>query len=80
MKDRTIFTIGHSNHSIEQFVALLQQHGITALADVRSAPYSRFQVGADSGDIGDKGLTGAEGLKGHVISPYLNSLYNFLRE
>lgn len=42
MKDRTIFSIGHSNHSIEQFVALLQQHGITALADVRSAPYSRF--------------------------------------
>jgi uncharacterized protein (DUF488 family) len=43
MKDLTIFSIGHSNHSIEQFVALLRQHGITALADVRSAPYSRFQ-------------------------------------
>ncbi len=43
MRDRVIFSIGHSNHSIEQFVALLRQHGITALADVRSAPYSRFQ-------------------------------------
>jgi len=43
MKGRIIFSIGHSNHSIEQFVALLRQHGITALADVRSAPYSRFQ-------------------------------------
>ncbi len=42
MKGQTIFSIGHSNHSIEQFVALLRQHGITALADVRSAPYSRF--------------------------------------
>ena len=38
-----VLTIGHSNHSIEQFVALLRQHGVTALADVRSAPYSRFQ-------------------------------------
>jgi uncharacterized protein (DUF488 family) len=36
-----IFTIGHSNHSIGHFIGLLQQHGITALADVRSMPYSR---------------------------------------
>ena len=38
----SVLTIGHSNHSLETFVALLQQHGVTALADVRSAPYSRF--------------------------------------
>lgn len=37
-----IFSIGHSNQSIEQFVALLQQHGIRLLADIRSAPASRF--------------------------------------
>ncbi|NET57126.1 MAG: DUF488 domain-containing protein [Symploca sp. SIO2E6] len=37
-----LFTIGHSNHTIESFISLLQQHGITALADVRSHPYSRF--------------------------------------
>ena len=37
-----IFTIGHSTHPLEAFVALLQQHGITALADVRSSPFSRF--------------------------------------
>ncbi|BAY32597.1 hypothetical protein NIES2107_44860 [Nostoc carneum NIES-2107] len=37
-----IFTIGHSNHSIEAFMTLLQKHGITALADVRSHPYSRY--------------------------------------
>jgi uncharacterized protein (DUF488 family) len=36
-----IFTIGHSNHTIEQFIGLLQQHGITAIADVRSHPHSR---------------------------------------
>jgi uncharacterized protein (DUF488 family) len=38
----TIYTIGHSNHSIDQFVALLKGAGITALADVRSRPYSRY--------------------------------------
>lgn len=38
----TVFTVGHSNHSLEEFVALLQQHGVSAVADVRSAPYSRF--------------------------------------
>ena len=37
-----VLTVGHSNHSLEAFVALLQQHAVTALADVRSAPYSRF--------------------------------------
>lgn len=36
-----MFTIGHSNHSIEQFLNLLNQHGVTAIADVRSSPYSR---------------------------------------
>jgi len=39
---RSVFTIGHSNHRTEQFVALLQMHGITALCDVRSKPYSQF--------------------------------------
>ena len=37
----TVFTIGHSTHSQERFIALLLQHGITALCDVRSKPYSR---------------------------------------
>lgn len=37
-----IFTIGHSNHSIEKFISLLQKYGITAVADVRSHPYSRY--------------------------------------
>ncbi|MFM1842571.1 MAG: hypothetical protein RLZZ490_1307 [Cyanobacteriota bacterium] len=37
-----LFTIGHSNHSPEKFIELLEFHGITALADVRSLPYSRY--------------------------------------
>lgn len=37
-----LFTIGHSNHNIKTFIELLQKHEITALADVRSHPYSRY--------------------------------------
>ena len=37
-----VLTVGHSNHSPGKFVGLLQAHGVTAVADVRSAPYSRF--------------------------------------
>lgn len=37
-----ILTIGHSNHGIEHFVALLRSHDVSAVADVRSAPFSRY--------------------------------------
>ena len=39
---QTIYTIGHSDHSIEEFLALLQGHGVAVLVDVRSQPYSRW--------------------------------------
>jgi uncharacterized protein (DUF488 family) len=37
-----LFTIGHSNHPAEHFLDLLRRHGITAVADVRSKPYTRY--------------------------------------
>lgn len=36
-----VYTIGHSAHSTEKFLALLTGHQITVVADVRSQPYSR---------------------------------------
>lgn len=36
-----VFTIGHSTHPIEDFLALLGQHQIAILVDVRSFPSSR---------------------------------------
>jgi uncharacterized protein (DUF488 family) len=39
---REIYTIGHSNHSIDRFIELLTLHAVRAAADVRSHPYSRF--------------------------------------
>jgi uncharacterized protein (DUF488 family) len=38
----TIYTVGHSNLAAGAFLALLRQCGVTAIADVRSAPYSRY--------------------------------------
>lgn len=42
MSDNVVYTVGHSNHSIEAFVELLRSNGIEALVDVRTHPYSRF--------------------------------------
>lgn len=36
-----ILTIGHSTHTADRFLALLQAHGVTAIADVRRFPGSR---------------------------------------
>ena len=54
-----VFTIGHSNHALADFLAILQRHAVTMVADVRSAPYSRFNphfncqtLGEDLADAG----------------------------
>ena len=44
MGQRSIWTIGHSSHTIERFIALLQHHDIQVLADVRSKPGSRIHT------------------------------------
>ncbi len=36
-----LFTIGHSNHTLDAFISLLRRHGITELTDIRSSPYNR---------------------------------------
>ena len=38
----TLYSIGHSNVAAERLIALLEQHNIQTLCDVRSAPYSRY--------------------------------------
>ena len=46
----SVWTIGHSNQPVERFLALLERHGIEALADVRRFPGSRRwpQFGAEA--------------------------------
>jgi len=38
----TIYTVGHSSHTYEEFAGLLSAHGIEVVVDTRSAPYSRY--------------------------------------
>jgi len=37
-----LYTVGHSTHTIDRFIELLSMHEITAVCDVRSDPYSKF--------------------------------------
>jgi uncharacterized protein (DUF488 family) len=36
-----VMTIGHSTHTLEEFIRLLQAHGATCVVDVRTVPRSR---------------------------------------
>jgi uncharacterized protein (DUF488 family) len=53
-----VYTIGHSNHPIARLIELLRSHGITAVADVRSRPFSRFNPHVNR-DALTKSLDGA---------------------
>ncbi len=48
-----LFTIGHSNVALDDFLGLLQQHGIEAVADVRTVPRSRYVPHFNAGQLRD---------------------------
>ena len=56
-----IFTIGHSSQTFESFLTLLREHAISAIADVRSSPYSSHAPQFNTGIL-------RESLKGNEIS------------
>ncbi len=56
----TIFTIGHSTHSIEEFVEMLKAHDIKLVVYVRTIPKSRHNPQYNSDTL-------AAALKGHNI-------------
>lgn len=67
-----IFTVGHSTRPIEDFVALLEAHGVERVVDVRTVPRSRHnpQFGQDvlpgslaAAGIGYTHLPGLGGLR-----------------
>ena len=47
---RRIYSIGHSSHTIDEFLSILLQHKITSLVDVRGSPRSirNFQFNAEA--------------------------------
>jgi uncharacterized protein (DUF488 family) len=64
-----MFTIGHSTHSAERFVALLRAHGIELVCDVRRYPGSRrhpqFNAGSLTKTMNGAGIAYA-GLEGEL--------------
>ena len=56
-----LFTIGHSSHSLDRFLGLLDSHSVTVVSDVRSTPYSRrnpqFNREALSAELESRGIT-----------------------
>lgn len=51
MTFNTMMTIGHSTHQLPKLLALLRQHKVTAVADVRSVPASRFTPQHNQGSL-----------------------------
>ncbi len=67
-----ILTVGHSTRPIEDFIRLLQAHGVTLIADVRTIPRSRHNpqfnaealpASLEKAGIGYTHLTGLGGLR-----------------
>lgn len=50
-KNPKIYTLGHSNHQLEFFLKLLEDHKIEQLVDVRSAPFSKFSPHFNKNEI-----------------------------
>ena len=42
-----IFTIGHSNYSMERFLHMLRYFNINCIVDIRVTPYSKYNVQFD---------------------------------
>ena len=57
----TIFTVGHSTHPIDEFIAMLKAHGVKKLIDVRTVPKSRhnpqFNADALAASVRASGIT-----------------------
>ena len=60
MSGREVWTIGHSNRGLDDFLTVLRSHGIGLLADVRRFPGSRrlphFGAGALEAPLGAAGI------------------------
>ncbi|GAB1475498.1 DUF488 domain-containing protein [Bacillota bacterium] len=39
---KTVYTVGHSTISVEEFLSVVREYGINCIVDVRSTPYSKF--------------------------------------
>jgi len=72
-----VMTIGHSTHTLEEFIRLLQAHGGTCVVDVRTVPRSRHNPQFDKASL-SRSLKKA-GL-GYVHTPGLGGLRHAKRD
>jgi uncharacterized protein (DUF488 family) len=72
-----VMTIGHSTHTLEDFIRLLQAHGATCVVDVRTVPCSRHNPQFDKASL-PRSLKKA-GL-GYVHTPGLGGLRHAKRD
>ncbi len=42
MTQQRLYTVGHSNQRVEEFLSLLRQHDVNCIVDVRSMPASKY--------------------------------------
>ena len=63
----TFYTIGHSTHSIDEFIELLKAYTITQLVDIRSVPGSRHNPQYGQAAL-QKSLT-ESGISYHYLKP-----------
>ncbi len=72
-----VMTVGHSTHTLEEFIRLLQAHGATCVVDVRTVPRSRhnpqFNKASLPGSLKKAGL-------GYVHMPGLGGLRHAKRD
>ena len=60
----TVYTIGHSAHSYEEFAKLARRPRIEVVVDTRSAPYSRYAFRSSTAKFFRRSLAGC----GHQVS------------
>lgn len=53
-RKKRMFTIGHSTRSINDFIALLKDYGITSVVDIRTIPRSLHNPQFNAGTLGKK--------------------------
>jgi uncharacterized protein (DUF488 family) len=67
-----VYTIGHSNRPIDEFVALLREHGVACVLDIRTVPRSRHNpqfnrgtlpLSLEQAGIGYRHIAGLGGLR-----------------
>lgn len=51
MENKPVYTIGHGNRKIEDFIKLLKEFKVQYLIDIRSQPYSKFNPQFNQNDL-----------------------------